>query len=218
MNKKIFKEKEANNWFNRNKKKLSKKSNDPITNTLINWLKPFKNNINHILEIGCGGGHRLDKFAKTLNAKAYGIDPSSNAINYIKSKFPKINATVAFSDEIPYENEFDLVHLGFFLYLVDRKLYLKSISEIDRLIKFGGFLSIIDFETPYSYTNKYSHQKGVYSHKHSNSDVFISSGLYSLVNRYHFSHNNFYFDKKIDERLSLTLLYKETDIFVPKKK
>ena len=31
MNKKIFKEKEANNWFNRNKKKLSKKSNVPIT-------------------------------------------------------------------------------------------------------------------------------------------------------------------------------------------
>ena len=77
------------------------------------------------MEIGCGGGHRLDRFAKTLNAKAYGIDPSSNAINYIKSKFPKINAKVAFSDEIPYENEFDLVHLKLFPLFGRQKIIFK---------------------------------------------------------------------------------------------
>jgi len=100
-----------------------------------------------------------------------------------------------------------------FLYLVDRELYLRCISEADRLVKFGGFLSIIDFDTPYPYSNPYTHQNGVFSHKQNNSDVFVLSGLYSIVNKFQFSHSNFFFDKEINERVSLTLLYKETQIF-----
>ena len=81
------------------------------------------------------------------------------------------------------------------------------------MLKFGGFLSIIDFETPYPYSNLYSHNENILSHKHKNSDVFVASGLYTIVNKYQYSHENFFFDKKIDERVSLTLLFKETDIF-----
>ncbi len=33
------------------------------------------------------------------------------------------------------------------------------------------------------------------------------------INKYQFSHRNKLFDKDINERVSLTLLYKETDIF-----
>jgi len=97
--------------------------------------------------------------------------------------------------------------------LVDRELYLRCISEADRLVKFGGFLSIIDFDTPYPYSNPYTHLSGVFSHKQNNSDVFVASGLYSVVNKFQFSHSNFFFDKEINERVSLTLLYKETQIF-----
>ena len=73
-------------------------------------------------------------------------------------------------------------------------------------------MSIIDFETPYPYSNKYAYKDGIYSHKQNNSDVFIASNLYSVVNKYHFSHENFFFDKEINERVSLTLLYKEKNI------
>jgi len=59
----------------------------------------------------------------------------------------------------------------------------------------------------------YTHQSGVFSHKQNNSDVFVSSGLYSVVNKFQFSHSNFFFDKEINERVSLTLLYKEAQIF-----
>ena len=99
------------------------------------------------------------------------------------------------------------------MYLVDRENYLRCISEADRLVKFGGFLSIIDFETPFPYSNSYSHQIGVFSHKQNNSDVFVASGLYNVVNKFQFLHSNFFFDKEINERVSLTLLYKETEIF-----
>ena len=53
----------------------------------------------------------------------------------------------------------------------------------------------------------------MFSHKLNNSNVFIASGLYSVVNKYQFSHQNFFFDKDINERVSLTLLYKEKNVF-----
>ena len=180
---------------------------------LIDWLEPFKNELSNILEIGCGSGHRLNQMSVGLMANGYGVEPSSEAVTYIENQFPSLEAKVGFGDNLPFKEKFDFVHLGFFLYLVDREFYLRSISEADRLVKPGGFLSIVDFDTPVPYSNDYSHQSGVFSHKKNNSDVFVASNLYSVVNKFHFSHSNFYFDKNINERVSLTLLFKETDIF-----
>ncbi len=212
-NKSFFENGEADKWFRRNKEALDEGSVDSTNDLLIDWLKPYANEISNVLEIGCGNGHRLNKIVNSFSANGYGVEPSADAVEYINNTFPKIEAKVAFGDEVPFSKKFDLVHLGFFLYLVDREFFLRCISEADRLVKFGGFLSIVDFETPFPYSNTYSHQSGVYSHKQNNSDVFVASGLYTVVNKFQFSHNNFFFDKEINERVSLTLLYKETKIF-----
>jgi SAM-dependent methyltransferase len=216
-NKDFFKDGEANQWFTRNLKTLELKDTDEIITLLTEWLYPFKAELSDVLEIGCGSGHRLKQISQTLKADGYGVEPSSEAVDYIKNSFPSLKAKVGFGDDVPYKNKFDLVHLGFFLYLVDREVYLRCISEADRLVKFGGFLSIIDFDTPIPYSNDYSHKKGVFSHKQNNSDVFVASGLYSVVNKFQFSHSNFFFDKEINKRVSLTLLYKETDVFGKRK-
>ena len=215
-NKYFFESGEADEWFKRNTKALEGKkgiNNDAPIRLLVDWLKPFANEILDVLEIGCGGGHRLNQITKSISAKGYGVEPSNEAVKYIQRNFPKIEAKVGYGDDVPFYQKFDLVHLGFFLYLVDRENYLRCISEADRLVKFGGFMSIIDFETPFPYSKSYSHQSGVFSHKQNNTDVFVASGLYSVVNKFQFSHSNFFFDKQINERVSLTLLYKETEIF-----
>ena len=212
-NKKFFEDGEADEWFRRNLKSLESKPNDAVIDMLIDWLEPFKNELSNILEIGCGSGHRLNQMSVGLMANGYGVEPSFEAVTYIENQFPSLEAKVGFGDNLPFKEKFDFVHLGFFLYLVDREFYLRSISEADRLVKPGGFLSIVDFDTPVPYSNDYSHQSGVFSHKKNNSDVFVASNLYSVVNKFHFSHSNFYFDKNINERVSLTLLFKETDIF-----
>jgi SAM-dependent methyltransferase len=212
-NKTFFESGEANEWFRRKKVALESSSTVATTDLLVDWLKPFANEISDVLEIGCGSGHRLKKIVDSFSAKGFGVEPSSEAIEYIENTFPQIVAKKGFGDDVPFAQKFDLVHLGFFLYLVDRKFYLRCISEADRLVKFGGFLSIFDFDTPYPYSNAYAHQSGVFSHKQNNSDVFVASGLYSVVNKFQFSHSNFFFDKEINERVSLTLLYKETKIF-----
>ena len=216
-NKGFFKDGEANQWFKRNRKTLELSGTEEIITLLTAWLHPFKAELFDVLEIGCGSGHRLKQISQTLKADGYGVEPSSEAVDYIKNSFPSLEAKVGFGDDVPYKNKFDLVHLGFFLYLVDREVYLRCISEADRLVKSGGFLSIIDFDTPFPYSNEYSHKKGVFSHKQNNSDVFVASGLYSVVNKFQFSHSNFFFDKDINERVSLTLLYKETGIFGKRK-
>ena len=212
-NKEKFKDSEANEWFKRNPRPTENRQTDEDISLLTNWLQPFKIEIDNILEIGCGSGHKLVQIAESLNANGYGVEPSVEAVDYIENNLPTIRVKVGFGDNVPYDTPFDLVHLGFFLYLVDRHYFLRCVSETDRLVKPGGFLSIIDFETPYPYSNDYSHRAGIYSHKHNNTDVFVASGLYSVVNKFHFSHSNFFFNQDINERVSLTLLYKETDIF-----
>jgi SAM-dependent methyltransferase len=212
-NRQSFKDGEADKWFKRNQKNLEANQSSEFVELLTNWLQPFQSELSNILEIGCGSGHQLHQLASNLMANGFGVEPSSDAVNYIGSKFPSLQAKVGFGDNVPYTEKFDLVHLGFFLYLVDREFFLRCVSEADRLVKFGGFLSIIDFETPFPYSNDYGHQRGVYSHKQNYSDVFVASGLYTVVNKFHFSHNGFFFDTQIDERVSLTLLFKETDVF-----
>lgn len=212
-NKTFFAQGEADSWFERNKIALESGKSDPAIALLSDWLQPFKNDISTVLEVGCGTGHGINVLANKLAATGYGVEPSEKAVAYIREKFPHLCAKVGFGDDIPFNASFDLVHLGFYLYLVDRDKYLRCISEADRLVKPGGFLSIIDFDTPIPYSNEYSHQQGVFSHKTNNSAVFVASGLYSVVNKYQYSHRGFHFDKDINERVSLTLLYKENSIY-----
>ena len=212
-NKKFFKSSEANNWFQENYAHLEKKGESKPISLLVDWLTPFKDEIENILELGCGTGHKIVELTKKLKSKGFGVDPSSDAVEYISKNFPNINIELGFGDKIPFDKKFDLVHLGFYLYLVDREYYLSCISEADKSVKDGGFLSIIDFETPFPYSKKYKDKDNVFSHKQNNSDVFVSSGLYTIINKFHFSRKNFFFDKNIDERVSLTLLYKENKIF-----
>ena len=120
-NKGFFKDGEANQWFKRNRKTLELSGTEEIITLLTAWLHPFKAELFDVLEIGCGSGHRLKQISQTLKADGYGVEPSSEAVDYIKNSFPSLEAKVGFGDDVPYKNKFDLVHLGFFLYLVDRE-------------------------------------------------------------------------------------------------
>jgi SAM-dependent methyltransferase len=213
-NRDFFSSKEADDWFLRNLSHFD--SNATSYNEisfLIDNLKPFKRELNSVLEIGCGTGHRLNFLSKGLDANGYGIDPSPMAIEYIGSKFDYLQVKCSYASDIPFDGPFDLVHLGFFLYLVDRKDYFSCIREADRLLRPGGFLSILDFDPPFPYSNPYSHSEGISSYKIDNSKTFIASGLYTLVAKSSFSHHNQFFNKDVDERISITLLYKESNIF-----
>ena len=142
-NKKAFLQSEATKWFERNKERASEEIYN--LDVLISWLRPFQSEINNILEVGSGSGHRLYQLCKSLEATGQGIEPSKDAVDFANQEFDICNFSVGTSEDLKQKsNDFDLVHLGFFLYLIDRQDYLRTISEADRVTKIGGFISIID--------------------------------------------------------------------------
>lgn len=219
LNKEIFKNGEADNWFSRNITYVENENNImhryPL-DCLVEWLTPFKTEIRNILEIGCGSGHALNYLCKKLEAKGIGIDPSEKAIAYANGAFSKeLSFIVGTSDNIKIpENSFEVIHLGFFLYLVDREDYYKTIAEVDRLVKPGGFVSIIDFDPLCNNKREYHHKEGVFSFKNRNSLIFTSTGHYSVVSKISISHQTPHFSKDPRERCELCLLYKETDAYL----
>ncbi|MFM7620643.1 MAG: class I SAM-dependent methyltransferase [Alphaproteobacteria bacterium] len=209
---------EANCWFTRNKSamKLDDENTDisPYEDFIIKNLSQFHNNKIKILEIGCSNGKKLAKLRQIFPySDLYGIDPSKNAIKDGKNFFKnnkQIFLETGTSDELNFSNcYFDIVIFGFCLYLVDRDLLFKSISEADRVLKNKGFLIITDFDYNGFKKNSYHHLNGIFSYKQDYSKIFEHSGLYHTVSKISYSHISSFFNELKEERISSTLLFKE---------
>ena len=208
---------EANNWFNRNKEGLRSPDGSIGVNSVTAMLLPFKDEISRMLEIGCSDGSKLRSLCKNLDADAFGIDPSSDAIsagNNVVDSAVQMNLTVGTASDLPFESAFfDVVFFGFSLYLVDRNKLFQAVSEADRVLKPGGFLVIQDFDPGYRYKRPYTHLDGISSYKNSYVDLFSASGHYFEAEKVSFSHSKESFDKDPHERISISMLYKETDAY-----
>ncbi len=204
-----FTNNEGDNWFIRNKSKI--KENSAEISLLCNWLMPYQNQISTILEIGSGPGNKLAQICWQLNAMGWGVEPSKKAVDFANKNYNKnCKFTVATADNLSFLNvTFDLVHFGFCLYLVSRNKINTVIKQADKLVKPGKFLSIIDFDPRTSFENDYVHFEGLKSYKNNYYKMFCDLGNYSLINKFSFSEKSFCFSKKEDDRICLTLLYKE---------
>lgn len=210
---------EANAWYSRNKSVLSEAGVSlgqlPFEiSELCKQLDPFKNDIRNVLEIGCSNGRKLEAICNILDSCGEGLDPSNLAVAEGNERLgqSRINLTHGTADRLPYEAcSFDLVYIGFCAYLFDRSKLLSAFAEADRVLKVGGFLAITDFDPGNKSKKHYIHKPGIYSYKQDYSKSFIESGLYYLVSKTSFSHQNEFFEKNFDERVTLTLMYKELD-------
>jgi ubiquinone/menaquinone biosynthesis C-methylase UbiE len=207
--KNIFVNGESDNWFFRNKEFLLNQKEFIDVNEILCYIGES----NNILEIGCSNGTKLNYIEKklpNLNLSLFGIDPSVKSIEDGQSKFSNLKLAVGTSDLLNYQDDFfDVVIVGFCLYLVDRNLIFKTISEIDRVLKQNGFLVITDFETPFPIKKPYIYREGVYSYKNNYSNFFVGGGHYNLLRKIHFSHSDLIFESNFNERISSSILYKE---------
>jgi ubiquinone/menaquinone biosynthesis C-methylase UbiE len=210
----IFLESEGNGWFERNKIVVNNTAHFYETETIKRVLQFYQDGINAVCEIGSGNGAKLHDLCKFFNAFGKGIDPSINAVNAGNETYANINLKVSTATNLPFSDaEFDLVYFGFCLYLVDRSDIYKAVAEADRILKNGGFLAILDFDPAIRHKNPYQHKLGVFSYKNSYSDFFTSSGHYYLVAKESFSHGANHFSTDSNERVSVTILYKELDTY-----
>lgn len=187
----IFLEGEGDNYFRRNKAALEVRSGASEIMWLGQALSPFKDKVNSVLEIGCSNGAKLEQICGLLDAKGHGIDPSKQAVDEgnrrLSGKVAQLHVGTA--SRLPFDGlSFDFVYFGFCLYLLDRQDLFTAMAEADRVLKFGGFLAITDFDPIHRYKRPYHHKESVFSFKQDYSKVFTESGLYYLVSKNSFSH------------------------------
>jgi ubiquinone/menaquinone biosynthesis C-methylase UbiE len=214
--KEAFLQYEANRWFERNKAVLT--TYEATNDKIITLLQDYKISPQNVLEIGCSAGYRLDGFLRTFNkVKVYGIEPSNEAIEYGKMHYPDVHFSHGTVDNMSqFEDEtFDVVIVGFVFYVVDRKLLLKSISEIDRVLKNKGFLVVLDFFSETAVKRSYQHinEFSAYSFKQRYDEVFTATQIYHLISRSCYNHDTSSLDALADfqNMYSLSLLRKDLD-------
>lgn len=208
----IFKKKEGDNWFIRNKQALLQKDckNDwPLRLIVKNKIKPKR-----VLEIGASNGWRLAEIYKRYRSRCLGIEPSQKAIREGRKMYPNVYFRQGLMNNLPIKNneKFDLVIIHFVLHWVDRKTLFDSIKEANRVLKENGYLIITDF-LPDRPTKVFYHhlpKEKVFTYKLDYAKVFLSSGLYRKQDRVIFHHNSLKSSKNVPlaERAACYLLQK----------
>jgi ubiquinone/menaquinone biosynthesis C-methylase UbiE len=206
---------EADNYFQRNKSTIENySSNEDI---VINLLKEYNYQPKKILEIGCNAGYRLNGIKNEFpNSEVFGLEPSKEAINFGKSLYGNnVEFHNGTADDLScFESEtFDLVIIGFVMYVVDRSILLKTISEIDRVTKNKGLLINIEFLARVPQKVIYAHIKEVpaFTFKQTYEDIFIASKLYQFLDKRNLNHNSksLEISEDYDNNYSVTILRKD---------
>lgn len=179
----IFREFEGNGWFERNKEKLGTKEllslDLPIKLIELYDLKPKR-----CVELGCSNGWRLDEIYKRFGCECIGVEPSKKAVEDGRKKFKNIQLFNSTADSTSLEDEsVDLVIINFVFCVIDRKTLLKTVYEIDRILKNNGYLIIGDFYPESPTKVKYHHlpNENVFVFKQNYADIFISTSCYKMI-------------------------------------
>jgi SAM-dependent methyltransferase len=143
----------VDNWLKRNKPDLGKR--DPVSD-LLDQRSIIKKS-DSILEIGCADGWRLRKLEAKYGCTVAGIEPSAAACKEAWEQF-KTPVTQGIAASMPYSDDtFDIVIMGFCMWLTDPSEWLRNVAESDRVLKDGGHLIIHDYcevrplRHPYNY-------------------------------------------------------------------
>lgn len=209
----IFLSGEGDSWYNRNL--LHKPDSQSLSydvECIIEFCKaPAVGEVKRVLEIGCSDGTKLNTLAKHFNAVGFGIDPSASAISDGMKRYNSshINLSVGTSDTLPYEDEsFDLVFVGFCLYLVDRNQLSDTFNSINRVLRRGGVVAITDFDVIEPVIREYHHVEGVKTYKCDYPSMLVQAFNYHLGYKSSYSHHSNLYTNDVQERIAISILYK----------
>jgi len=156
-----------------------------------------------LLEIGCSTGFILKKISNLTNAKCYGIDASQLAIKDGKKLFKGIKLFHGLIEKSKLKNDkFDLIILGFFLFLMPPNKILNLFNIVDSMLKNNGKLIIYDMHNIDFKKKNYKHNKNLSTFRWDFKNVFLSLPYYKLV---HKKINRY---KKSNDKTEISILKK----------
>jgi SAM-dependent methyltransferase len=200
---------EANKFFGRNKEGLANDSpvKSLVTERIAHHLAPYQKA--RVLEVGCASGGNLAALRDRTSVDCFGVDPSSDAVRAGMQTYPTLDLHVGSADSLPFTGgSMDVVWFGFCLYLIDRSLLHRVISEADRVVRDGGLVVIHDFDPIAPCVRPYKHVEGINSYKMDYSALFLSDPAYSLVEKMSFAHDAIQWASDPQERLALWICRK----------
>lgn len=203
----IFTEGAADLWWERNRAALEGRdwSEDPVVDVL------HRNGVraSRVLEVGCADGGRVAHLAEAWGSQTVvGIEPSRAAVTSGKGRFPGVSFIVGTHRRVGGGlGTFDLVVLGFFLYLLPREDLFRTVTAVDEVLAAGGHLAIYDFDPGSARRRPYSHDERVTTWKTDHAALFRSNPQYLTVETRIFTHG-LGDPADPDERLAVSLLRK----------
>jgi SAM-dependent methyltransferase len=209
----VFLKGEGDAWFDRNCGAARARREEPEAGDGV--LAAFDvvetGSCRRVLEVGCANGWRLSILHGRCGCECFGIDPSKAAIAQGKERYGDIDLAVGTADDLPFEDGFfDVVILGFCLYLCDRQDLFKIAWQVDRVLGESGRVYIFDFDPPFAYKNRYAHFPGLYSYKMPYADMFLWNPAYGRIYHRSQSHHDATFHKDPNERIGVSVLGKNT--------
>ena len=210
MQKRVFLEGEGDQWFERNASAIEVDRQEQEQRDLIlAAIKSLNIQPAKALEIGCADGWRLELLRRYCDAQCYGIDPSAKAVAKGNSEYSAVHLQQGTADSLAFDNgQFDLVMIGFCLYLCDREDLFKIASEVDRVLREEGFVVLLDFHSEIPYRNSYAHAPGLYSYKMDYSRMFTWNPSYASVLQQVVHHSEHGVTTSADDKVAVTVLQK----------
>lgn len=205
----IFKEFESDKWYLRNRENLKPK--DDLVTFLIELYQLIDFN-SKVLEIGASNGYRLAKIYEKYKCEVVAVEPSKKAVEEGCKEFPYIKFLNITAEDVDFSEDYDLIIVNSVLHWIDRKNLLKVIHNIDKALKYGGYLIIGDFQLPFPIKNRYHHIEKfeVFTYKLRYKEIFISTGFYYELANLCYNHDTKDFnDINLKNLFSLSLLKKE---------
>ena len=137
----------------------------------------------HILDVGTGGGAKLQFLVEKFKTKGVGIEVSPDGVALLNEHY-KHNENISFCEgnayKLPFATDsFDLVHVWSVFHWVGRNEYLQSIGESIRVAK--KYLMILDFVADKDYRTPYHHQPGFFTYKMDFEALVMNSGIMERI-------------------------------------
>lgn len=178
---------EGDAWYRRNRKDGAERNEE---DALLSAYRELDLAPRRTLEIGASDGWRLEAMRRARpDAQYYGLDPSAAAVAGGRVRHPEIGLARGTAADLPFRSGcFDLVTLGFCLYLCDRADLFRIACEVDRVLAPDGFVAILDFHADEPHRNRYVHHEGLQSYKMDHSRMFTWNPAFQYVMQDIFAH------------------------------